>query len=196
MARRIEDYDLLSQLTSEAEELFPVQPEISLYKGLAQNKLGKKNDAAETLSFGKEMVIDNPQLTAEFYAASGMLAASQGQTTDAENFFQKALTTFPADYLVRADYAAFLLATGQSQKALVQADESVRLAPEMPEGFLMRCEILQKNGNLKEARTVMEQCLKNGGGEIKRALLLYASILTSEGDIKKAEEIKKQAEKL
>jgi tetratricopeptide (TPR) repeat protein len=196
LARRVEDYALLSRLTAEAEELFPVQPEISLYKGLALYKLGKAEEAAETISYGKEMVIDNPQLTAEFYAAIGILSASKGQPAEAENFFEKALGIFPADYLIRADYAAFLSANGQLQKALVQADESIKLEKEMPEGFLIRSELLQKTGNLREARTAMEQCLKNGGGEIKRALILYASILSAEGDIQKAGEIKKQAENL
>jgi predicted Zn-dependent protease len=196
LTRRIEDYALLSRLTAEAEELFPVQPEISLYKGLALTRLGKTEDAAQTLSYGKEMVIDNPQLTAEFYAAIGILSASKGQIAEAENFFEKALSLFPADYLIRADYAAVLLANGQSQKALVQAEESIRLEGEMPEGFLVRGELLQKTGNLREARSAMEQCLKNGGGEIKRALILYAAILSAEGDTKKAGEIKKQAENL
>jgi tetratricopeptide (TPR) repeat protein len=196
LARRIEDYALLSRLTAEAEDLFPVQPEISLYKGLALTKQGKTEEASETLSYGKEMVIDNPQLTAEFYAAIGILSASKGQTAEAENFFEKALSLFPADYLIRADYAAFLLANGQSQKALVQAEESIRLEGEMPEGFLLRGEILQKTGNVREARSAMDQCLKKGGGEIKRALILYAAILSAEGDTKKAGEIIKQAENL
>lgn len=195
LARRLEDYGELKKIAEEAEELFPVQPEISLYKGLALLKTGKLSEAGEVISYGKEMVIDNPELTAEFQTASAMLSAAGKDNAEAENRFEKAVATYGKSAYIRAEYARFLTETGKFDKALVQAEEAIKLSPETPEGYLAKAGALFKSGKSTEAEDVMAAGLKVGAGEIKRAVMLYADILESNGNKAGAEEIRKQAEK-
>ncbi len=195
LARRLEDYEALMKYAEEAEDFFPVQPEISLYKGLALMKAGKVNEAGEILSYGKEMVIDNPELTAEFHAALALLAAANKENQEAENRFEKAIHTFGKSSYIRAEYSRFLAEAGKTEKAMAQAEEAIRLSPETPEGYIAKSMVLHKTGKNNEAESAMEQGIKSGASEIRRALILYAEILEQNGKTSKAAEIRKQADK-
>lgn len=193
LAIRTEDYATLKKVAETTEELFPMQPEVFLYKGIALNRAGKPGDAGEALRYGMELVIENPLLTSDFWAALGRTAALEKDMPKAYGYFQKAITAAPENYWGYVQYARTLVDDRQYEKARSYAESAVRLAPDYPEGYMVKAQILKETGDLPGATENIEKALKNGGNQIKSALLLYADITEKNGNPAKAAQIRAEA---
>lgn len=62
-----QQYDELANRSQIFLNLFPAQPQVYLYAGLAQNKLQKPKQAIDFLETGLEFVIENPELELYFH---------------------------------------------------------------------------------------------------------------------------------
>lgn len=193
LAIRVEDYTTLKKVAETTEELFPMQPEVFLYKGIALAQTGKTADAEEALRYGKELVIENPLLNSDFLAALGRAAALKKDMPAANEQLQKAVTLAPENYWAQLQYGRVLAENKQYDKALPYADKAVLLSTEFPEGYVLKAQIAKETGDLAAATENIEKAMKNGGNQIKSALLLYADISEKNGNTGKAAQLRAEA---
>lgn len=193
LAIRVEDYATLKKVAETTEELFPMQPEVFLYKGIYLSQTGKSADAEEALRYGMGLVIENPLLTSDFWAALGRTAAGKKDMPKANEYLQKAIQSAPENYWAQLQYARTLADNRQYDKALPFADKAISLAPEFPEGYVAKAQILKETGDLPGATENIEKALTHGGKQIKGALLLYADITEKNGNSTKAAQIRAEA---
>lgn len=64
----LKKYKDARDLSKEMLEIFPTQPVLYLFKGVALNKLQEFNEAIEILTFGLDYLIGNPKMEIDFYA--------------------------------------------------------------------------------------------------------------------------------
>ena len=62
----VRDFELLNKQTEKYTEFFPNRPKIYLYKGISEYELKDYNQAEKTLNSGKNLVIDDNELTNQF----------------------------------------------------------------------------------------------------------------------------------
>lgn len=193
LAIRVEDYAALKKVSETAEELFPLQPEVYLYKGLYLMQSGSASDAAEALNYGRGLVIENAVLQSDFMAALGRLHARQKDTGKAYELLDKAVASAPGNYWAFLQYARVLSENGQAEKARAMADKSIALAGNYPEAYGIKAALLQQAGDLPGASDSIEKAIRNGGNQIKSVLLLYADITEKNGNPSKAAQIRAEA---
>lgn len=186
---RLEEYRDLEKMALKAEEMYPLQPEVYLYKGVAFLHTGKLADAEEALNYGKELVIENPLLTSDFYAALGTLYALKKEEQSSTENYEKAIQISPNNYFAFQQYASY----SNSPKAFMMAEMSITLAPKLPETYATKAKLSFKNKDMSAATDLMEKSIKYGGNQIKSALLLYADIIEQNGNASKAAQIRAEA---
>lgn len=189
LAIRLEEYQALEKMALKAEEMYPLQPEVYLYKGVSLSHNGKYADAEEALNYGKELVIENPLLSSDFLAALGTLFALKKDHQKSNEYFEKAIQISPNNFWAFQQYAAYT----NSQKAVMMAEMAITLAPQYPETYATKAKILFQNKDLSAASQTIEQSIKNGGNQIKSTLLLYADIIEQNGNAAKAAQIRAEA---
>ncbi len=81
----------LLEVAEEGLSLFPLQPEIYLMKGIAQNNLRKHGDALETLTEGLDYLVDDPQTESEFMDQLSLAHKGMGNNKKASEFEKKAI---------------------------------------------------------------------------------------------------------
>lgn len=193
LASRLEDNATLTKIAASAEELFPMQPEVYLYKGLALMQAGKTSEAEEALNYGKELVIENPLLSSDFLAALGKLSALKKAFPQSNEYFDKALSTSPDNYWAHLQYAKALANADQNDRAKTLAEKSIALTPNFPEAYAVKAQALLQSNDLKGATENIEKSIQNGGNQIKSVLMLYADITEKNGNATKAAQIRAEA---
>jgi len=88
---KLQLYKQLLEDASSALELYPVQAQLYLSKGIALNKLEKFNLAVETLMIGVDFVIENPKMESKFYDQLAVGYGKLNQTSQAKKFAEKSL---------------------------------------------------------------------------------------------------------
>ena len=84
-----EQYAAALENSQQALDLYPGQPLLYLFKGVAHNKLGEYGRADEILTFGLDYVIDNRQLLTDFYNQLSIAAKGLGNISKAEEYTRK-----------------------------------------------------------------------------------------------------------
>ena len=74
------------KLSDTALEIFPAQPILYLIKAASLNKLEAFTEAEEILTFGLDYVIDNKEMTADFYEQLSIAYAGLGNAQKAKEF--------------------------------------------------------------------------------------------------------------
>lgn len=79
-----QNYPELANRSTVFLDLFPAQPKLYFYAGLAQNKTGKPKIAIENLETGLEFVIDDAELEGYFHKqlADAYLAVGNQKKSD------------------------------------------------------------------------------------------------------------------
>lgn len=102
------EFDELNNNSEEALTLFPTQPELYLYQGLAKLRLKKPEQAIEHLNEGVELVINNNNLLVEFYSNLADAYHAIGNNTESDRYFDLTLDADPNNYFVLNNYAYYL----------------------------------------------------------------------------------------
>jgi predicted Zn-dependent protease len=61
------DFNNLFEKSEEIKEIYPNRPKVFLYNGIAAFKIGKYEKADETLSYGKDILINDKRMEIQFY---------------------------------------------------------------------------------------------------------------------------------
>jgi len=85
-----QQFDIVAKKADAMIELFPLQPELYYYSGLAYNQLKNFKKAKDTLETGIDYVVDNIELEINFNIQLGEAYSGLGDVKKKEAFFLKA----------------------------------------------------------------------------------------------------------
>lgn len=84
------DFQKLAQFSEQQMQLFPTQPDLYYYNGLANNQLKQFKKAKDALESGIDFVVDNTALEINFNIQLGESYAALGDNKKKETYFKKA----------------------------------------------------------------------------------------------------------
>lgn len=86
----LKKYKDARDLSEEMLEVFPTQPVLYLFKGVALNKLQEFNEAIEILTFGLDYLIGNPGMEIDFYTQLELAHQRLGNVKESQAYKTKA----------------------------------------------------------------------------------------------------------
>ncbi|MCB9167098.1 MAG: tetratricopeptide repeat protein [Flavobacteriales bacterium] len=177
------DDEGLKNDAAQAIELFPTNPELYLYHGLALSRLKEHDAAIEALVTGRDLVVDNDPLLAQFWSSLGDAYNEAGKYNSSDDAFEHALALDPKNATTLNNYAYYLSVRGERlAKAKEMSKLSNELSPGQPSYEDTYAWVLYRNGEFAEARTWVEKALVNGGSNEGVILEHYGDILYALGD--------------
>ena len=85
----LEKYEETRDLSEEMLEVFPTQPVLYLFNGIALNKLEEFNEAIEILTFGLDYLIGNSKMKIDFYSQLSLSHEKLGNNGKSEEYRRK-----------------------------------------------------------------------------------------------------------
>ena len=191
------DHEGLEQDAAKATELFPLQPELHLYHGIALSQLERYGEAVEALMLGRDMVVDDDRLSAQFWSSLGDVYNDMGDHTRSDKAFSEALRLIPNDPTTLNNHAYYLSLRGDRlEKAEEMARRANELAPGQPSYQDTYAWVLFRMGRYEDARRWIEKAIASGGGEEGVIVEHYGDILFALGEESMAVEKWRQASEL
>ena len=158
--------------------LFPAQPTSYLFAGIAHNVLKQPHDAIAQLEAGKELVVDNRALLAEFYANLGDAYHAVENHGQSDNAYRKSLELNPSNAHVLNNFSYYLAIRGENlEEAERMAKRANDLSPNTASFQDTYGWVLFKRANYQNARFWLEQALQNGGSGEREILEHYGDVL-------------------
>lgn len=190
----MEKYQELLQTTNEALELFPNQPIVYFFNGIAQSQLGNDADAIEILNAGKGLVYDNKALKVQFYSSLGDSYNNLEEYTESDKAFEEALKLDKENSYVLNNYSYYLSLRGENlEHAAEMSLLSNQLEPDNSSFQDTYAWILFQQGEYKAALGWIKKAYDNGGKESPVILEHYGDILFKLGKVDDAVSYWKQA---
>ncbi len=186
----------LEKESKEAMELFPNQPLPYFFNGSAKIQLRKYQEAIEVLSEGKEFVIGNPLLLAQFYANLGDSFNKLKKHSDSDAAYEKALQLDPNNVYVLNNYAYYLsLRKVNLEKAESMSKKCNDLQPNNNSYQDTYGWILYQQKKYADAKIWIGKALENGGKNNGTLLEHYGDVLYQIGNTDDAIKYWEEAEK-
>jgi len=177
-----------------AVELFPIQPMFYLLTGIGAYESGNYDAAEEYLFLGKDVVVQNNELLAEFYYHLGKVSCLQKQYKEGYRYFEQAKTTYPKLAKAYGSKARFLFLQGDIDEAEKEIKAGLLIDPNNPILLHVQGLLLIKKKNYSEAVKVLEKAAVR---DYSNGLILesYGDALYLNGDKEKAISLWIEAEK-
>ena len=170
-----------------AMELFPTMPVFYLYQGVALNLEEHHDEAIEALIAGKDLVIDDPRLLAQFYSSLGDAYHAIKEHELSDESYDKCLENEPNNIYVLNNYSYYLsLREEDLEKAEKMSLRSNELQPGQASFQDTYAWILFKLERYEDARVWIEKALNNGGDNSGEVVEHYGDILFKLGDERSA----------
>ncbi|MCO6501044.1 MAG: tetratricopeptide repeat protein [Vicingus serpentipes] len=161
----LQDQESIMRDSKRAIDLFPNQPIFYFFYGATN--LQKKNykEAVDYLLIGKDYVLDNPPLLAQFYASLGDAYNGLKEYVKSDEVYEKALKIEPKNIYVLNNYSYYLSLRGEKLERAEQLSGLCNeIEPDQSNYQDTYAWILYKQGKFVQARDWLEKALKNGGG--------------------------------
>jgi tetratricopeptide (TPR) repeat protein len=179
----VRDYDALHTDAAKAAELFPTQPELHLYDGIALSQLKRHDEAIEALIAGRDLVVDNKPLEGQFWSSLGDAYNEAKDYPKSDEAYEKALAIDPDNVSVLNNYAYYLSERGEKlQRAEEMSRKAVGISPDVATYLDTYAWVLYRLGRFNEARTWQEKALAAGGDNDGTLVEHYGDILYRAGD--------------
>jgi tetratricopeptide (TPR) repeat protein len=194
LSLQLGDFESLVKESARTIELFPAAPEAYLYKGIAHAQLGQGEEAIEALVTGRDLVVDNPLLTAQFWSSLGEAYNKAKEFAKSDHAYEKALALQPNDPTTLNNWAYYLSVRGeQLERAERMSKRSNELAPGQPTYQDTYAWVLFRMKRYAEARTWMEKAIAGSASPDGELLEHYGDILFELGERSSALEQWRQA---
>jgi len=118
----------LKEDSKKAMEIFPTQPTFYYFNGYANNRLGNYQDAVTSLNIGKELVIEDHYLLAEFYQLLGDAYHELEDHDLSDLNYDLSLEEHPNNPFVLNNYSYYL---ALRKKSLPKAEKMIKRAIEL-----------------------------------------------------------------
>jgi tetratricopeptide (TPR) repeat protein len=173
----LKEYDEVIILSESVQELFPSQPTSYYFAGLAYMQEKKYRSAIDQFQTGKLMVIDNPNLLAQFYASLGDAYHAQEEIPESDDAYDKSLDIMPDNTYVLNNYSYYLsLRKKKLEKASDMMKRCVELSPGQASYEDTYAWVLYQLKDYNTALIWIEKALASGG-------ISSATIVEHYGDI-------------
>jgi tetratricopeptide (TPR) repeat protein len=177
-----------------ALELFPLMPEFYYFRGLSMQRKNEHREAIEQFNLGKELIIDNRDLKARFYASLGESYHYTNQYEQCDEAFTESPRLDPSNVFALNNYAYYLsLRSVKLDQAIEMARRVNELSPGVSSFEDTYAYALFRKGMYNEALTWIEKALAHK--ELSPELLEhYGDILFKLGRVDEALTQWKQAD--
>lgn len=175
---QLKDWTALHEDAQKAADLFPTQPELHLYDGIALGQLEKPQDAIDALLLGKDLVVDNKPLEAQFWGLLGDTYNDARNYAKSDEAYTKALDLNGDDPGVLNNWAYYLSLRGERlDKAEQMGRKCNELVPDNATYEDTYAWVLYKLGKYTEAKAWQEKAIAHGGDGEGLLLEHYGDIL-------------------
>ncbi len=192
---QLADWKSLDEDAAKAADLFPTQPELYLYQGIALTQLKRNDEGIDALVTGRDLVVDNKQLEAQFWSLLGDSYNSVKDYPRSDEAYGKALAINANDASALNNWAYYLSERGEQ---LAKAEEMSRKCNDLSPGVATYMDtyawILYKEGQYDKAKEWQEKALKANDKDEGVLLEHYGDILFKLGDVAGALEHWKKAQ--
>lgn len=177
------DHESLVKEAARTIELFPTAPEAYLYKGIAHSQLHQYEQAIEELVTGRDLVVDNAPLTAQFWSSLGEAYNASKQFAKSDQSYEKALAILPNDPTALNNWAYYLSLRGdQLERAERMSKRSNELAPGQPSYQDTYAWVLFRMKRHADAREWIEKAIAGSPNADGELLEHYGDILFELGE--------------
>lgn len=163
---QLSDFQAMKEESQEAMELFPQLPVFYLFNGIALIQSENYDDAIDILNSGKNLVVDDNQILAQFYSSLGDAYHSIEEHPQSDNAYDMALKLEPNNVIVLNNYAYYLSTRGiDLDKAEKMAKKANDLSPNVASFQDTYGWVLYKKENYQNALFWIKEAIKNGGAK-------------------------------
>ena len=177
-------WDSLKIDSKDAMEIFPDQPIVYFFNGIANIQKKNFTEAITVLNTGVKMIVDNKNLEGQFYTNLGDAYNELKDYSKSDENYEKALSINPKDANVLNNYAYYLSIRGERlEKAEQMSQQSNELEPTQASYQDTYGWIMYKQNKLDDAKIWIEKAMTNGADKSAAVLEHYGDILFKLGDI-------------
>lgn len=181
------DYKAMEQDCKDALELFPTITEFYLYQGIASIQLKKYSEALEPLNIGKELIIDSPALSTQFYSLLGDAYNSLKKYNESDLAYEKALKFDPENVFVLNNFSYYLsLRKVKLDKAFEYSLKVNEIKPDQANFQDTHAWVLFSMERFEEAKVWLEKAMSNGGDNNGVILEHYGDVQFKLGNLTEA----------
>lgn len=188
LENQLGEYEALYESASKAVELFPANPAVYYFRGIAAMRLSNYDQAVEDLETAGAMVIDDPGLSAQIYSSLGDAYHSLNEHDKSDKAYEKSLSFDPNNPYVLNNYSYYL---SQRSKNLERAASMAKRANELESGVSSFEDtygwVLYMQGKYDEAEKWIKKALESDNERSQVILEHYGDVLSKLG---KSEEAK------
>ena len=194
----ISNYSEMLRNSSEAILLFPTQPSLYLFSGIANVQLKKYLDAIEILEDGNELVFaKDKKLKAQFLSSLGDAYHAVGEHQLSDQSFELSLELDSGNYFVLNNYAYYLSERKINlDKAKKMSRQSNLLNPNQASFQDTYAWILFQLGEFQESLNWLKKSILNGGGKSDIINQHIGDVYQKLGQIDEAEKYWNKAKKI
>jgi tetratricopeptide (TPR) repeat protein len=186
--------DSLLKDSEAAMNIFPDQPLVYLYNGVANSQKKNYSKAIESLTAGVKMVVDNKDMEGQFYSSLGEAYNELRNYPKSDESFEKAIALDPKNANTLNNYAYFLsVRNEQLDKAEKMSRESNELETTQASYQDTYGWIMYKENKFEDAKIWIEKSLSNSTDSSATVLEHYGDVLFKLGDTAKAFEFWQKA---
>ena len=193
----LQDLEGLLRDSKAAIELFPNQPIFYFFYGATNLQNKNYEEAIEYLTLGKDYVINNPPLLAQFYSSLGDANNGLKAYKESDKAYENALKIDPKNIYVLNNYAYYL---SLREENLSRAEELSALCNEIEPDQANYQDtyawILYKQGKFVSAKEWLQKALESGGKTNPTIVEHLGDTYAKLKDMEKALEYWKEAKSL
>ena len=175
---QLNDYASMAKDSKEAMELFPSEPTVYFFSGVAQLQLNDYKQAIATFKKGIDLVVENKPLEGQLYANLGDAYYRDKQMEKSDSAYEKALEINPKDTYVLNNYSYYLsLRNVKLDRAEAMSRKANEIEPNNGNSQDTYAWILYASAKYGEAKEWIEKAIANGGEKNAVILEHYGDIL-------------------
>jgi tetratricopeptide (TPR) repeat protein len=189
-----EDYQAMVRESERALEYFFEQPVLYFFNGLGNIQLKNYSKAISALKMGKDLSVDQPELTGQFLTLLGDSYYQVDQFDLSFQSYEQALELNPDDAYALNNYSYYLSLLGRNlDKAKEMSGKSLELQPDNASFLDTYGWILYQLGSFEEAEQWIKKALENSDPPGTVVLEHYGDVLYQLGQKDKAVEFWEKA---
>ena len=170
--------------SEKALELFPTQPSVYLFNGIAKNQLKNYSAAVKSLKTGSQMVVGNYFLSAQLLASLGDAYHELGHIKSSDSAYTGSLRYDSTNLYVLNNFAYFLsIRKEELQKAKAMSLKTVEAEPSNASYLDTYGWILYQLKMFSEAAIYLEKAVEAGGDKSPEVLEHYGDTMFRLNDI-------------
>ena len=193
----LQDWDAMVIHSDEALELFPSNPALYYYQGIALVQLQRFEEAIEILETGKLMIFKSEAGLVDFYVLLGDAYNGMDNFSKSDENYDLALKKNPDNAYVLNNYAYYLSIRKEKLKlAETMAKRAVELEPNQYNYQDTYGWVLFQLGKYEEAVTWLKLAVNNGGNVNGEIIEHYGDALYKMGNKEEAIKMWKEAQRV